>query len=142
MATMPSRRTPRMVVLRMVLELGWDTLFRRWADMMMNFLDDARRRRRWTCLRILTVSNADSSQHDGSACDAMLPRSSEIRDALHRGSTRGALVLPAPPGLDQIRVTAAWADAIDGFVPGDEVTSGVPLAAKERATLLRTTFDN
>jgi hypothetical protein len=41
------RRTPRMVVLRMDLERGWDTRFRRRPDMMMDFLNDAFRGRRW-----------------------------------------------------------------------------------------------
>jgi hypothetical protein len=35
-----------MVVLRTVLDLGWDASVHRWPDMMIDFLDVARRRRR------------------------------------------------------------------------------------------------
>ena len=72
----------------------------------------------------------------------MLARSREIRATLHRGSAGGAFVLPSPPGLHQIGVTATRTDAIDGLVPGDKVTGWVPLAAEERATLFRTALDN
>ena len=72
----------------------------------------------------------------------MLSRSREIRDTLDRGSTRGALVLPPPARLHQVGVSTVRADAIDGLVPGDEVTGGIPLAAKERPALLGTAFDN
>src|SRR5215208_5667757 len=57
-------------------------------------------------------------------------------------ATRRALVLPSPAGLHQVGVTATRAGAIDRFVPGDEVAGRVSLATKERATLLRPTFDN
>src|SRR5687768_13533171 len=108
--------------------------------MTMDFLKNARRHPGAVNSRTLTVTSADSGQHAGSDRDEMLPRSHKIHGALYRSSTRGALVLSPSTGFHQVGVTAVRADAIDGLVPGDEVTGGVPLAAKERATLLRTAF--
>src|SRR5829696_10272480 len=53
MATTPSRRTPRIVVLRMVLELISDAWFRSWRGMMLDFLDDVWRRRHCIAARNL-----------------------------------------------------------------------------------------
>src|SRR5215207_4002633 len=142
MATMPSRRTPRMVVLRMILELGWDTRFGRWPDMMMDFLDGRRRRHGEKGSWIRTISSVDSSQLAESAGEVTLTCSREIRATLDHGSTRGAFVLTPASGLHQVGVTAALTDAINGLVPGNKVTGGVPLAAKERAPLFRTALDN
>jgi hypothetical protein len=41
MATTSSRNTPRIVVLRMALELISDTWCRSWRGMLLDFLDDA-----------------------------------------------------------------------------------------------------
>ena len=131
-----------MVVLRTVLELDWDTRFDRWPDMMMDFLDARRRHHGEIGSRVRTVSSVDSSQLADGAGDVTLPHSCEIRATLDQGSARGAFVLPPAAGLHQVGITAARTDAINGLVPGNKVTGGVPLAAKERATLLRTALDN
>jgi hypothetical protein len=73
-----------MVVLRTVLERGWDTSVHRWPDMMSDFLDDARRRRGWIGsrtpdgLECMILANTR-----GSARDELLARSREIRATLH-----------------------------------------------------------